>query len=279
MSGKIPIEDFFEDILGKAMRGLGKSAGHLAGECGATPDDIQQLLAGSLNDPQLLRTIALHLGLDPDALVAAAKKEWYPQPVELDGLAQFNTPWHDMRVNAYLVWDPRTRIAAAFDTGTDANQILSAAKGHRLKLESVFITHTHGDHIADLDALTKACGPATAVYANRLEALPGAAVFDEGTGFAIGDLRVRPFTTSGHSPGGTTYFIEGLGLPVAITGDAMFAGSMGGGVVSYRKALENNRNKILTLPDNTILCPGHGPMSTIGEEKAHNPFFPEFKRA
>lgn len=277
MTNKIPIEDFFEDILGKAMRGLGKGTSHLANECGATPEDIQQLLAGSLNDPQLLRTLALRLDLDPDSLVASAKKEWYPQPVELEGLAQFNTPWHDMRVNAYLAWDPGSHLAAAFDTGTDAKQILDAAKERQLEIESIFVTHIHGDHIADLETLAKACGPATPVFTNRLEALPDTVTFEEGSDYAIGDLKVHTLTTSGHSPGGTSYFIEGLAQPVAIVGDAMFAGSMGGGIVSYQDALENNRNKILTLPDNTVLCPGHGPMSTVGEEKAHNPFFPEFK--
>ena len=65
--------------------------------------------------------------------------------------------------------------------------------------------------------------------------------------------------------------------PIAVVGDSLFAGSMGGGVVSFADALENNREKILTLPDDTILCPGHGPMSSIAEEKAYNPFFPEFK--
>jgi glyoxylase-like metal-dependent hydrolase (beta-lactamase superfamily II) len=54
----------------------------------------------------------------------------------------------------------------------------------------------------------------------------------------------------------------------------MFASSMGGGGVSYADALRNNREQILTLPDDTILCPGHGPLTTVGEEKQHNSFFP-----
>ena len=70
-----------------------------------------------------------------------------------------------------------------------------------------------------------------------------------------------------------TYVIEGLKRPVAIVGDSLFAGSMGGGSVSYEDALQNNLKKILTLPDETMLCPGHGPMTTVGEEKVHNPFF------
>jgi len=67
--------------------------------------------------------------------------------------------------------------------------------------------------------------------------------------------------------------VSGLARPIAIVGDSLFAGSMGGGNVSYRDALRTNFEKILTLPDQTIICPGHGPMTTVGEEKEHNPFF------
>jgi hydroxyacylglutathione hydrolase len=277
MTPDIPIEDFFEDILGKAMRGLNIQVQQLAENSGVPPKTIQNLMEGQLSDENSLRSLAPALELDPDALLISANKEWLPRPVDLDGLRQFNTPWHDMLVNAFLIWDPATRIAAAFDTGTNASEILSIAQSLNLKIESIFITHTHGDHIADLETLLNGCDSATSIYANRLESLPGAVEFDEGTSFAIGNLRVNTFTTSGHSIGGTTYFIEGLAQPLAIVGDAMFAGSMGGGQISFTDALENNRNKILTLPDNTVLCPGHGPMSTVGEEKAHNPFFPEFK--
>ena len=60
---------------------------------------------------------------------------------------------------------------------------------------------------------------------------------------------------------------------MAIVGDSMFAASMGGGAVSYQDALRNNLEKILTLPDETIVCPGHGPLTTVGKEKRENPFF------
>jgi len=73
------------------------------------------------------------------------------------------------------------------------------------------------------------------------------------------------------------FVISGLEHPVAVVGDSLFAGSMGGGGISYSDALENNRKKILTLPDDTVVCPGHGPLTTVGEEKQHNPFFPEFQ--
>ena len=70
-----------------------------------------------------------------------------------------------------------------------------------------------------------------------------------------------------------TYVVTGLARPIAIVGDSLFAGSMGGGNVSYQDALRTNLEKILTLPNETIICPGHGPMTTVGEEKQNNPFF------
>ena len=96
---------------------------------------------------------------------------------------------------------------------------------------------------------------------------------EHGDVFAIGALTVSARLTWGHAEGGITYVVDGLDSLIAVVGDAMFAGSMGGGKVSYEDALRTNREEILSLPDDTILCPGHGPLTTVGEEKAHNPFF------
>ena len=70
-----------------------------------------------------------------------------------------------------------------------------------------------------------------------------------------------------------TFFIRGLDQPVAIVGDSLFAGSMGSGNVSYEDAIRNNLEKIMVLPNDTILCPGHGPLTTVMDEKRHNAFF------
>ena len=94
----------------------------------------------------------------------------------------------------------------------------------------------------------------------------------------MGALEIETRLTPGHSVGGITYVVSGLGRPVAVVGDAIFAGSMGGGGISYSDALSNNRKRIFTLADDTILCPGHGPLTTVGEEKRHNPFYPEFQK-
>jgi glyoxylase-like metal-dependent hydrolase (beta-lactamase superfamily II) len=111
------------------------------------------------------------------------------------------------------------------------------------------------------------------VYLSERESAPIAQPIPEGKTFSLGKLSIESRLTWGHSKGGMTYVVDGLKRPVAVVGDSLFAGSMGGGAVSYNDALKNNLEKILTLPDGTILCPGHGPMTTVGEEKEHNAFF------
>ena len=129
------------------------------------------------------------------------------------------------------------------------------------------------DHIFDLDRLKEKTG-ATA-YVSQREPIDGAETFADGKTFMIGSIKVETRRTSGHARGGITYFITGLQKPLAIVGDALFAGSMGGGMVNFDEALKTTRENILSLPDETIVCSGHGPLTTVGEEKIHNPFFPK----
>jgi len=268
----IPLEDQCEDIVGKAMRGLGISEERLAGAAGLPVARVAELRAGAV-DEGVIRAVAGPLGLDAEALVVAARRGWAPEPVEVEGLAMFNTPWRDMRVNAYIVFDPASREAAVFDTGADAGGMLAFIGRAALRVGAVFLTHTHGDHIADLARVRAALGNPP-VFVNPREALDvGEGFLDDGGTASIGALRLTARHTWGHSAGGNTYFIEGLSRPLAVVGDSLFAGSMGGGVVSYAAALENNREIILRFPEATVLCPGHGPLTTVGEERAHNPFF------
>jgi hydroxyacylglutathione hydrolase len=176
-----------------------------------------------------------------------------------------------MAVNAYLVWDPASRAAAVFDTGADCTEIVRFANQEKLSVKLILLTHAHSDHVADLPRLREETGGQ--VFAPARESVPGAETIDEGKRFRLGKLEIDTRLTWGHSRGGMTYVVTGLGRPIAIVGDSLFAGSMGGGNVSYDDALRNNLEKILTLPDETIICPGHGPMTTVGEEKIHNPFF------
>jgi glyoxylase-like metal-dependent hydrolase (beta-lactamase superfamily II) len=211
------------------------------------------------------------LGLNAVALAALAEKRYAPADVTLDGLALFNTQFEDMTVNAFLIWDPATKEAAVFDTGADASGILDEAQSRGLAIKHIFITHTHGDHIFDLDRLrekTKA-----EVWSGDRESVEGSHIFQTGKSWQLGSLKIESRLTWGHSPGGITYVINGLTRPVAVVGDSIFAGSMGGGKVSYADAVKNNVEQILTLPPTTVICPGHGPLTSVGEEQQNNPFF------
>ena len=130
----------------------------------------------------------------------------------------------------------------------------------------------HEDHIADLDRLTAETD--APVYVSEREPLRGASAVRDGQEFKLGGLTVTARLTAGHSPGGLTYVIEGLEPMVAVVGDALFAGSMGGVPPDkYAAALAANREHIFSLPEDTVICPGHGPMTTVGQEQQHNPFY------
>lgn len=266
----IPLEDNCSDILGKAQRGLAITDADLAAKSGVSQADLKSLREGSFEETAA-RKIAPHLGLNADALAALGLNRWRPQPVKLDGLFVSNTPFGDITVNAYLLWDRESGEAVAFDSGADCSQVLDCIQSNRLSVRCILLTHTHGDHVLELDRLREKTG--APAFVSRREPLAGAEPFEEGKTFSAGNLRINTRLTWGHSRGGITYVVSGLAKPVAVVGDALFAGSMGGGMVSYADALRTNREQIFTLPDETVLCPGHGPMTTVSEEKVHNPFF------
>src|SRR5438270_280876 len=115
--------------------------------------------------------------------------------------------------------------------------------------------NAHPDHVADLSRLHKETG--APIFISARESAPSAEPIDEGKHFQLGKIDIESRLTWGHSPGGMTYVANGLARPVALVGDSLFAGSMGGGNVSYNDALRNNLEKILTLPDETIISRGH----------------------
>lgn len=270
---RIPIEDNYTDVIGKAQRGLRISDAELCKRAEVEPGDLASLKAGKVADAAL-RRVARHLGLSPDALEELAHKRWYPEaPVFPHGFAAFNTPFGDMTVNSYLVWDGRTRAAAAFDTGTSCSGMLDLIASERLKLHMIFVTHTHDDHVADLPRLARETG--AQVWASEREPsdYPGAKVFRENEHFHIGAIAVKTLATWGHSPGQTTFYVTGLSYPLAVVGDSMFSCSIGGSPGHYADQYRNDVEKILRLARNTVLACGHGPLTTVGQEKRHNPFF------
>lgn len=276
----IPLEDSVTDIIGKAQRGLGLSDTELADRIGIEISELEavKLVRGVAFAE--VQKLAKALELGPRALVALAEGKYKPAATLLKtGFFQANTAYEDMTVNAYLVWDPETRLAAAFDTGADATPLVDEIKKHNLTLKDVYLTHTHIDHVIELDRLLEKAGGTVGVHVNEAEPVAGAKPFKPGVTFSLGKLHFETRDTSGHSAGGTTYHVHGLNVPLAIVGDALFAGSAGGIRSDYHAALNRIRDNILSAQDGTVLAPGHGPLTTVKEEKENNPFFPEFRQA
>ncbi len=271
-----PLEDGLGDIVSKARQGLKLTETALADAAGLSSGQGTAVESGQLvPDEAAVLHLAGALGLRGEALAAIARDEYRPDPVNLEVwgcVHALESSYSGYPVNAYLVWDSQTRRAILFDTGTDIQAIRRLVHEHNLTLDTVALTHTHRDHIAILGDIRNEFKPR--IIASRKEPAPGAHFVADGEQIALGSLSIDVRETGGHSPGGLTFVVTGFegAPPVAAVGDALFAGSAGGARVSYERLLENIRSRILTLPDATLILPGHGPMTTVGEEKANNPF-------
>ncbi len=276
ISTPLPLEDSWADVLGKAIRGTGIDEKNLAPSANIIPAQLKTILGGERPSEDTLRRLAIAVGLRPTPFLDLASQRYTPQPFDSarwPGVAQIPSRYLDMVVSSYLVWDLSSREAILFDTGTEASAVEQILQKHQLKLSTLAITHTHPDHIAQVAELMAAHKPQ--LFAPKGEPVDGAKLLVEGDTFQVATLKIRTLLTDGHSVGHLTYVIEGGSgwpAPVAIVGDAIFAGSMGGGAISYSRLRENVQSKILTLPPATLLCPGHGPMTTVEQESKHNPF-------
>jgi glyoxylase-like metal-dependent hydrolase (beta-lactamase superfamily II) len=214
-------------------------------------------------------------GLTPAEL--AALEESGTAAKDLSGwreLRVFATAAEGLTVNSYLVWDEVTREAAVFDTGVEARPVLDCIAAEGLALKHIFITHSHWDHVQALPQL-RAAFPKVRLHTSNKNA-PVDQRNKPSEIIHLGGLRVTYRETPGHAEDGVTYLVGNWqedAPHVAFVGDAIFAGSMGNGNGQWALARQKVREQILTLPADTLLCPGHGPLTTVAEEQTHNPFF------
>ena len=155
----------------------------------------------------------------------------------------------------------------------DAQPILEAIAHAHLQVRAILITHAHSDHIYALDELRDAWN--VPVFAIGSERLTEFQQLNYGQELKFGNMNICILQTIGHAVDGASFLVSGLSKPLALSGDALFAGSMGGGMVSFRQAIETTRASLLALAPETVVCPGHGPLTTIGLEQMHNAFFGE----
>jgi glyoxylase-like metal-dependent hydrolase (beta-lactamase superfamily II) len=199
----------------------------------------------------------------------------------------------EFETNCYIVrTSEQVSECLIIDTGLDAGPLLEFLDKHKLNPIAVILTHGHVDHIAGVDAL-RAGFASIAVYIHKLDAemltdSVGNLSFMTGDDFRAGQadclvdepdvidkagIRLRVIHTPGHTPGGICLYAEKEGL--IFVGDTLFADSVGrtdfpGG--NMRQLIEGIKEKLLVLPEETVVYPGHGGRTTIGREKANNPF-------
>jgi len=271
------LEDHAGDVIRKAREMAGVSPSTAAQALGITAEELQKLEAdGDCGKKLDFTTLGRLLGLDGTRLARLAAG-WLPAQPDLSQWQQLRriSSGGSSAVHCYMVWDEATRDAALFDTGYDAAPIVELIQSEGLTLRHIFITHSHHDHVAALPELRERF-PRALLHTSAPDALPQHRNRPQDC-VHVGNLRVTHRPTPGHAADGVTYIVGNWpeDAPfVAMVGDAIFAGSMGRAGQNGELAKTKVREQILTLPPDTLLCPGHGPLTTVAEEKLNNPFFP-----
>jgi len=271
------LEDDFSDVLRKAQRGLQIDTLTLAEVTGIASEAIDAWRSGDgLPSPDEARALARPLGLDPGKLADRAAAAWEPH-VGLPAYVRHH-PHDPHPSNGYVFFLDDGKTAALIDPAGLPATLIGAVNAGPYSLRYILITHKHADHCDATADVAKVFPDAQIVMHKSDSAAIGslarrALPIVDGDELPFGDgAAIRMLHTPGHTDGSACFLFRST----LFTGDTLFAGSVGGAfgeVSTYADILNSVRFKLFALDDDTVLMPGHGPPSTIAEERAHNPFF------
>jgi len=200
-------------------------------------------------------------------------------------------PVGPLQCNCSVVGDEESREALVIDPGDEIDEVLARVRRHGLTVKQIIITHAHIDHVGGAMKLKQATGAPILLNQNDTALLkmvdeqaawvgmapPGAVTIDadlaDAATLRAGKLAATVIHTPGHTQGSVCLYFEPEKKLIA--GDTLFAGSIGrtdlpGG--SFQKIMKSLHERVLALPDETLVVPGHGPLTTIGKERVSNPF-------
>jgi len=280
------LEDEFSDIIKKARAGQGRSLAEVAQRIRQTEFELRRLENGERPPAESeVRALGEALGLRVRALVEIAIKAWRPQPppawVHPDGpVVTVTGDYGGYAVKGYILFDPAAKEAMLIDTAYDATEMLAQVRRRGLKLTGVCLTHGHADHAGGLERIV-AEWPVPVYLGEGDQGLLSwkppkglLAPLPDRSMLSVGALNMESLATPGHTPGGFCYRLSVPGGKLCFVGDTLFAGSIGRSNPPslYPVHLASVRKKLLALPEDTALFPGHGPATTVREERDHNPF-------
>jgi hydroxyacylglutathione hydrolase len=218
---------------------------------------------------------------------------------DVSNVIQITIPVGMLHCNCTIVGDPASREAIVIDPGDEVSRILELLGRHRLTVKAIVSTHAHIDHVGGLAKLQRMTGAPVLMHREDLplyHAMDVQAAFlgvvtpeltqvdhllKEGDSLRWGLFEAKVIHTPGHTPGSVCLYLPNVGVnltlptPRLFAGDTLFAGSIGrtdlwGG--SMEQIMDSLRGKLMELPEHTVVHPGHGLATTIGEERQSNPF-------
>lgn len=273
-----PLEDELGDVLEKALRHIGMSEQSLSDATGIDLGRIRDAFDWRYDlCPAEIQKLAKTLGLN-EVGVAAMAEGRYPLP-EIAGLPFCLYPLrmrHGVGVaNAYVVADCRRATGLLFDCGVSGALLRRTwPKGIRT-LQAIFITHAETEHIGGLEELRREF-PGVPVFGPRECGVAGVGVLADGATLGFDGFDVEAWSTPGHVEHHHCYVVRVPKVVGAnsllISGDVLFAGSVGSGFHSVAALNQSVARLFARLPEKTVVAPGHGPLTTIKNERIFNPF-------
>ncbi len=274
----IPLEDELGDVLEKAMKHARLTEHDLSSRSGVPAEKIHDAIDYRYDlTAAELHQLAGALCLNEIGLSALAQGR-YPLP-EIAGLPFCLYPLrmpHGIGVaNAYIVAECALSTGLLFDTGADVTLLRRVWPKNIRKLEAIFITHAETEHAGALQGILAEFG-SVPVFRPEGAQIEGALAIGEGARLTFGNFEVRTLRTPGHVEAHNCYVVSTPKLPTAapllIAGDVLFAGSVGAPLYCRDRLSENLRRLLDQIPASAVVAPGHGPLTTIANERRYNPF-------